>query len=70
MSRISRESPLKNKYVDIVLKKDGVIKLLVEAKAAGDKLRDRYVEQASYTPRRITTTGSSSRTGSSGTSTT
>ena len=46
MSEISRESPLKNKYVDIVLKKDGVIKLLVEAKAAGDKLRDRYVEQA------------------------
>jgi predicted type IV restriction endonuclease len=46
MSEISRESPLKNKYVDIVLKKDGVIKLLVEAKAAGEKLRDRYVEQA------------------------
>ncbi len=46
MSEISRETSLKRKYVDIVLKKDGVIKLLVEAKAAGEKLRNHYVEQA------------------------
>lgn len=46
MSEISREAHLKNKYVDMALKLDGVTKLLVEAKAAGEKLRDRYVEQA------------------------
>jgi len=43
---VSSEAHLKNKYVDIVLKLDGVTKLLVEAKAAGEKLRDRHVEQA------------------------
>jgi predicted type IV restriction endonuclease len=46
MEEISREAHLKNKYVDLALKLDGVIKLLVEAKAAGERLRDRYVEQA------------------------
>jgi predicted type IV restriction endonuclease len=46
MSEISREAQLKNKYVDIALKIDNVTKLLVEAKAAGEKLRDRHVEQA------------------------
>ncbi|MGD1026569.1 type I restriction enzyme HsdR N-terminal domain-containing protein [Candidatus Binatus soli] len=46
IGELSREAHLKNKFVDIVLKLDGVTKLLVEAKAAGEKLRDRHVEQA------------------------
>src|SRR5262249_28809915 len=46
MNDISREAQMKNKFIDIVLKIDGVIRLLVEEKAAGEKLRDRYIEQA------------------------
>lgn len=46
MTDISSETKLKNKYVDIALKIDGIIRLLVEAKAAGEKLRDRHIEQA------------------------
>lgn len=49
---ISREANMKSKYVDVALKVDGVIRLLVEAKAAGEKLRDRHIEQAqSYASR-------------------
>jgi len=43
---ISREAQLKNKYVDVCLKVDDRVRLLVEAKAAGQKLRDRHIEQA------------------------
>jgi len=43
---ISREAQLKHKYVDICLKVDGRVRLLVEAKAADQKLRDRHIEQA------------------------
>lgn len=43
---ITREAELKRKYVDICVKVDGVVRLLVEAKAADQKLRDRYIEQA------------------------
>ncbi len=46
LTEITREVPIKSKYVDIALKIDGVIKVLVEAKAAGCELRDRYIEQA------------------------
>ena len=46
ISEISHEVHLKNKYVDMALRLDGVTKLLVEAKAAGEKLRDHHVEQA------------------------
>lgn len=46
LSEISREAQMKNKYVDVALKVDGVVKLLVEAKAAGVVLRDRHIEQA------------------------
>lgn len=46
INEIGLETKLKNKYVDIALKIDHVTKLLIEAKAAGEKLRDRYVEQA------------------------
>lgn len=43
---ISRETQLKNKYVDICLKIDGRVRILVEAKAADQQLRDRHIEQA------------------------
>src|SRR5438128_12611831 len=46
LTEISCEAQMKNKYVDVVLKIDGVVKLLVEAKAAGLVLRDRHIEQA------------------------
>ena len=46
LTQITREVPIKSKYVDLALKIDGVIKLLVEAKAAGCDLRDRHIEQA------------------------
>jgi hypothetical protein len=46
LTEITREVQIKTKYVDLVLKIDGVVKLLVEAKAAGSDLRDRYIEQA------------------------
>ena len=43
---ISREAEMKNKYVDVCLKVNGRVSLLVEAKAAGQQLRDRHIEQA------------------------
>jgi Type I restriction enzyme R protein N terminus (HSDR_N) len=43
---ISREANFKSKFVDVCLKVDGAVRLLVEAKAAGVKLRDRHIEQA------------------------
>ncbi len=46
LAEISREAQLKNKYVDVALKIDGVVRLLVEAKAAAVALRDRHIEQA------------------------
>jgi predicted type IV restriction endonuclease len=46
LSEISRETQLKGKYVDMAIKINKVIKLLVEAKAAGVTLRDRHIEQA------------------------
>jgi len=52
LTDISREAQLKNKFVDMALKVDGVVRLLVEAKAAGVLLRDRHIEQAqSYASR-------------------
>jgi len=42
---ISREAQLKNKYIDICLKIDGRVRLLVEVKAADQQLRDRHIEQ-------------------------
>ncbi|MCE9584665.1 MAG: type I restriction enzyme HsdR N-terminal domain-containing protein [Planctomycetes bacterium] len=52
MTEISRETEMKGKYVDIALKIDGTVRILVEAKAAGEKLRDRHIEQAqSYASR-------------------
>ena len=43
---ISREAEMKGKYVDVCLKIDGRIRLLVEAKAAGVRLRDKHIDQA------------------------
>ena len=43
---ISREAEMKGKYVDVCLKIDGRIRLLVEAKAANVRLRDKHIEQA------------------------
>jgi hypothetical protein len=46
MKDISRESQMKGKYVDFCLKIDGQVRLLIEAKAADQQLRDRHIEQA------------------------
>lgn len=46
MTEITRESSIKEKYVDLAIKIDGTIRLLVEVKAAGMILRDRHIEQA------------------------
>ncbi len=43
---ISREANLKSKFVDVCLKVDGATRVLVEAKAAGQALRERHIEQA------------------------
>lgn len=52
LAEISREAALRDKYVDLVIKLDDVIKLIVEVKAAGVTLRDRHIEQAqSYASR-------------------
>jgi len=46
MTDLTREQQVKDKYVDLAVKVDGVIRFLVEAKAAGVTLRDRHIEQA------------------------
>ncbi len=46
LSEISKEMQVKGKFVDIALKIDGVVKLLVEVKDATTVLRDRHIEQA------------------------
>ena len=46
MSEITRESQVKDRFVDIAIKIDGAIRLLVEAKSAGTTLRDRHMDQA------------------------
>jgi predicted type IV restriction endonuclease len=46
MEEITRETQVRDKYVDLAIKLDGRTRLLVEAKAAGVVLRDRHIEQA------------------------
>jgi len=46
MTEITQESQVKDKFVDIGIKIDGVVRLLVEAKSAGTILRVRHMEQA------------------------
>lgn len=48
VSDISSETELKGKYVDLCLKIDGSICLLVEAKAAAMELRVRHIDQAKH----------------------
>jgi predicted type IV restriction endonuclease len=48
LSEITRECQVKNKYVDIAIKVENGIRFLVEAKSAGNQLRDRYVEKAQH----------------------
>ena len=43
---ISREAEMKGKYVDVSIKIDDRVRLLVEAKAAGVRLRDKHIDQA------------------------
>lgn len=43
---ITREQAIKGTYVDIALKVDGQVKILVEAKAAGSALREAHSQQA------------------------
>lgn len=52
LTEITRETQLRSKYVDVALKIDDVIRLLVEVKRAGVTLRNRHIEQAySYASR-------------------
>ena len=49
---VSREAQMKGKFVDVVIKVDGTVRLLLEAKSASTVLRDRHIEQAqSYAAR-------------------
>lgn len=45
-NEITREQAVKGTYVDIALKVDGEIRILVEAKAAGIQLRESHTQQA------------------------
>ena len=46
LEEITREAQIRDKFVDIVIKLDGKIRLLIEAKSATTTLRDRHIEQA------------------------
>lgn len=46
LEEISRESQVRDRYVDLALKVEGKIRLLVEAKAAAISLRERHIDQA------------------------
>jgi len=46
LEEITRERQVKGTYVDLAIKIDGVVRLLVEAKSAATVLRDRHIEQA------------------------
>jgi predicted type IV restriction endonuclease len=48
LGEITRECQIRDKYVDIALKIEGNLRLLVEVKAAGVELRDRHIEQAEH----------------------
>jgi predicted type IV restriction endonuclease len=43
---ISKELAIKERYCDVALKVDGTVRLLVEVKAASQKLADKHIEQA------------------------
>ena len=48
MGEITREAQIKDKYVDLAIKIDDTVRLLVEAKAAATVLRDRHIDQAQH----------------------
>jgi len=46
MTDISREASVKDKFVDVALKIEDAVRILVEVKSAATTLRDRHIEQA------------------------
>lgn len=46
LSEVSSEQRIRERYVDFAIKLGGVIKFLIEVKAANTTLRDRHIEQA------------------------
>jgi predicted type IV restriction endonuclease len=46
MTEITREMQVKDRYVDIALKVDDRVRMLIEVKAASTELRDRHIDQA------------------------
>ena len=48
IDEITLENPIKNNYVDMALRIDGVIRVLVEAKGSAMKLRERFIEKAKH----------------------
>src|SRR4051812_48647398 len=46
LTEITRESQIRDKYVDIAVKVNGAIRFLIEAKAASTPLRTRHLDQA------------------------
>lgn len=48
LSEITREAQIRDKYVDLAIKIDGTVRLLVEAKSAATTLRDRHIDQAQH----------------------
>jgi predicted type IV restriction endonuclease len=48
MAEITREAQVRDKYVDLAIKVDGTVRLLVEAKSAATVLRDRHIDQAQH----------------------
>jgi predicted type IV restriction endonuclease len=46
LTEVTRESQIKSRYVDIAVKLDGQIRLLIEAKSADTTLRMRHLDQA------------------------
>jgi hypothetical protein len=46
LSEITCETQVKDKFVDVAVKLDGKIRLIIEAKSAATTLRDRHLEQA------------------------
>lgn len=48
MAEITREAQIRHKFVDLAIKLEGTVRLLVEAKSAATPLRDRHIDQAQH----------------------
>jgi hypothetical protein len=57
MSDITRESAIKDRYCDVALKIDGVIRMLVEVKSGGTVLRHKHIERRRTTRPTATSSG-------------